>query len=63
MGVVNQSVKDSAAQGGVADDLVPFLDGKLAGNQGRARLLENDCVVRLFSNFLLSRGELWREAG
>ncbi len=34
MGVVHQSVKDSVAQGGVADDLVPFLDGKLAGNQG-----------------------------
>ena len=30
---------------------------------GRARLLDNDVVVRLFSNFVLSRGELWREAG
>lgn len=39
MGVVNQSVKDSVAQGGVADDLVPFLDGQLAGNQGRAQVV------------------------
>jgi hypothetical protein len=30
---------------------------------GRARLLENDCVVRLFSNFVLSRGELFRDVG
>jgi len=29
---------------------------------GRSRLLENDVVVRLFSNFVLSRGELWKKA-
>lgn len=39
MAVVSQSLKDSVTQGGVADDLVPFLDGKLAGNQGRAEVV------------------------
>ena len=34
MSVVHKSVKDSVAQGGGADDLVPFLDGKLSGNRG-----------------------------
>jgi hypothetical protein len=28
---------------------------------GRARLLENDCEVHLFSNYVLSGGELWRD--
>jgi len=40
-----------------------LVERELVQAVGRARLLENDVVVRLFSNFVLSRGELWREAG
>ena len=35
--VMHQSVKDGVAQGGVPDDLVPLLDGELAGDQGGAQ--------------------------
>ena len=34
---MHQSVKDGVAQGGVPDDLVPLLDGELAGDQGGAQ--------------------------
>lgn len=30
---------------------------------GRARLLENECEVHLFSNYVLSGGELWKKVG
>ena len=33
MGVVEESVQDGVAEGGIADDLVPVLDGDLAGEQ------------------------------
>ena len=40
-----------------------LVERELAQAVGRARLLENDVVARLWSNFVLSRGEVWREAG
>src|SRR5690606_39026194 len=40
-----------------------LVERELVQAVGRARLLDNDGVVRLFSNFVLSRGDLWREAG
>ena len=35
MGVVNETVQDGVAQGGVADDIVPMFDRNLAGDDGR----------------------------
>ena len=32
--VVEQPVEDGVAEGGIADDIVPVLDGDLAGEQG-----------------------------
>ncbi len=34
MRVVEQPVEDGVAEGGVADDLVPVVDGELAGDEG-----------------------------
>ena len=36
MGIVEETVEDGVAEGGIADDIVPVLDGNLAGEQ-RAR--------------------------
>ena len=36
MGVVEEPVEDGVAEGGVADDVVPVLDGDLAGEQRAA---------------------------
>lgn len=36
MGVVEQSVEDGVSEGGVADDIVPVLDGELGGEDGAA---------------------------
>ena len=36
MRVVEQSVEDGVAEGGIADDIVPVFDGDLAGEQGAA---------------------------
>ena len=36
MGIVEEPVKDGVAEGGVADDIVPVVDGDLAGEQGAA---------------------------
>ena len=36
MGVVDEAVEDGVGVGRVADDLVPFVDGNLAGQDGRA---------------------------
>ena len=36
MGVVHKPVEDGIAEGGVADDVVPVVDGQLAGDQGGA---------------------------
>ena len=36
MGVVDEAVEDGVGVGRVADDLVPFVDGDLAGKEGRA---------------------------
>ncbi len=33
MGVVEESVQDGVAEGGIADDVVPVVDGDLAGEQ------------------------------
>ena len=33
MGVVEEPVEDGVAEGGVADDIVPVVDGDLAGEQ------------------------------
>ena len=34
MSVVEQPVEDGVAEGGIADDLVPVIDGDLAGDEG-----------------------------
>ena len=36
MGVVEEAVEDGVAEGGIADDIVPVLDGDWAGEQGAA---------------------------
>jgi hypothetical protein len=36
MGVVDEAVEDGVGIGRVADHLVPFVDGDLAGENGRA---------------------------
>ena len=36
MGVVDEPVEDSVGISRIADDLVPFVDGDLAGEEGRA---------------------------
>ena len=36
MGVVEEAVEDGVAEGGIADDIVPVLDGHLVGEQGAA---------------------------
>ncbi len=33
--VVNETVQDGVAQGGIADDVMPKFDGDLAGDDGR----------------------------
>jgi hypothetical protein len=40
-----------------------LVERELAQAVGRARLPENDCEVHLFSNYVLSGGELWRNVG
>ena len=34
MGVVEKAVEDGVSEGGVADDIVPVLDGDLGGEDG-----------------------------
>src|SRR5574338_1416506 len=36
MGIVDEAVEDGVGVGRVADDVVPFVDGQLAGEDGRA---------------------------
>ena len=36
MGAVHEAVEDGIGQGWVADEVMPFLDGKLAGGDGGA---------------------------
>ena len=36
MGVMNESVEDGVAEGGIADDVMPVFDGELARDEGRA---------------------------
>ena len=36
VGVVNETVEDGVAEGGIADDVMPVLDGELTGDEGRA---------------------------
>ena len=36
MSVVNEAVEDGVAEGGIADDVMPVLDGELAGDERRA---------------------------
>ena len=36
MGIVQEAVEDGVAEGGIADDIVPVLDGNLAGEQRAA---------------------------
>jgi len=33
--VVNETVEDGVAEGGIADDVMPVLDGELTGDEGR----------------------------
>jgi hypothetical protein len=36
VGVVDDAIEDGVGVGGIADDLVPFVDGDLAGDDGRS---------------------------
>ena len=36
MRVVNEAVEDGVPEGGVANDVMPVIDGELAGDEGRA---------------------------
>ena len=52
------------ADTGFFQDLeLTLVERELIQAVGRARLLENECEVHLFSNYVLSGGEVWREAG
>jgi hypothetical protein len=42
MGVLDEAVEDGVGIGWVADDLVPFVDRDLAGQDGRAAAISND---------------------
>src|ERR1700738_3115522 len=46
MGVVHEAVEDGVGIGRVADHLVPFVDGDLAGEEGRA------AAVAFFEDFI-----------
>ena len=39
VGVVDESVEDGVGDGGIADELVPAIDGQLAGHDDRSRLV------------------------
>jgi hypothetical protein len=36
MGIVDEAIEDGVGVGRVADDLMPFVDGDLTGEDGRA---------------------------
>jgi hypothetical protein len=36
MSVMNEAIEDGVAEGGIADDIMPVLDGELAGDESRA---------------------------
>ena len=36
MGVMDESIEDGVAEGGVANDVVPVIDGKLTSDEGGA---------------------------
>ena len=36
VGVVDEAVEDGVAEGGIANDVMPVLDGELAGDEGCA---------------------------
>jgi hypothetical protein len=38
MGVMDEAIEDGVGIGRIADDLVPFVDGDLAGEDGRAAI-------------------------
>ena len=46
MGVVDEAIEDGVGVGRVADDLVPFVDRDLAGEDGRS------AVVAFFEDFV-----------
>jgi hypothetical protein len=46
MGVVDDAIEDGVGVGRIADDLVPFIDGDLAGEDSRT------ATVALFEDFL-----------
>jgi len=51
MGVVDEAIEDGVGVGRVADDLVPFVDRDLAGEDGRS------AVVAFFEDFVEIAGE------
>ena len=51
VGVVHEPIEDSITEGGVADDIVPVLDGELTGDEGgsaRVAVLEDFEEVSAF---------------
>ena len=51
VGMVYEPIKDGIAEGGVADDIVPVLDGELTGDEGcstRVAVLEDFEEVSAF---------------
>ena len=53
MGVVYEPVEDGVREGGVADDAVPVLEGKLGGDKGGAPLVTLLDDLEEVSSFLV----------
>lgn len=52
------------ADAGFFQDLeLTLVERELVQAVGRARLLENDVEVRVWSNYVLSGGEVWKKVG
>jgi hypothetical protein len=64
MGVVNEPIEDGVGKCRVADEGVPFLDGDLPGEDGRAaRLALLEDLVEVTTGAGVERVEVWLDAG
>ena len=57
MGVMDEAIQDGVSQGGIADGLMPVLDRKLAGDDGRA------AAMAIFEDFQQIASLRWGEDG
>ena len=58
VGVMDAAIEDGICEGRVADDVIPSLDGQLAGDHGRAAAVSLFCDLHQIS-VLRSRQPLW----